>query len=652
MSLSAYPKKESVCGILGLINPLHESGQRFERALTLLSHRGPECSEVQKRGKVVLGHRRLSIQDLTSAANQPMSDSSQNVWITFNGEIYNFKELRPELERLGSRFQSLSDTEVILQGYKCWGWPQVLERLQGDFAFAIYDEEAERVVLARDHLGKKPLFYSSCGSTFIFASEIKAITDYIGPRPLDRYASLNPILTTGLAPPGMTMFEGIREVEPGCYLEYSLKSSEIRHKRYFDIADIVSKSAYQELSSTPSAELITRYCGALENSVATHLISDAKLGVMFSSGVDSSLISAAAMKGGDPDIALFHFASELLDATGHASAFQQRFTANLKTLRFNEQEIIYELPKMVYNYETVNKQDGTVLGLVCKAAHKEGYKVLLTGDGSDELFGGYHAHKSFYTRTRVNNTRFLKLMFRFLNRAFPGIGRLGDTPRGTDYFMFPSDLNLLEGPLNLLLHSGTRLSGWTKCLEAYDFLANPAERETAAYLLDDINYRLQRFMIRSDRIGMMESVELRMPFLYMPLVKLAVNTPLKWRLGTSLFSRRPDALSPFSEKKIVKEMAKRFSVPKDIVYRRKIGTPFNGSQQIRRLTERFPFKNVAEFFEIPEYRIRDILLKSFDPDVGRLRWSMLATEVLIREFVHQENHELISDEFRAILRVK
>ena len=638
-----------MCGILGLINPQRWDGKRFERALALLVHRGPENSDIQDLGRVVFGHQRLSIQDLSSAANQPMSDPSQKVWIVFNGEIYNFKELRSELERLGCQFRSSSDTEVILQGYISWGWPQLLERLQGDFAFAIYDQELERVVLARDHIGKKPLYYSESGSEFIFASEIKAIISYIGPRPLDRYTSLNPILMTGLAPPGTTMFEGIQEVKPGCSLEYNLRSATLQEHRYFHVSDLVSKDFYDELTHTSSNNLIAKYCGAMEESVASHLISDAKLGVMFSAGLDSSLISAIARRVGDPDIALFHFISDVLDTSAHAASFERELGGDLKTLRFNEQEIIFDMPKMIYNYETVNKEEGTVLSKVCRAARQDGYKVLLTGDGADELFGGYHAHKSFFTRSKVNNSRFPRLVLRFMRRAFPGIDHVGDIPRGTDYFMFPSGLNLLEGPINLLFHRGARLSDWMRCLETYDFLDDPTERDTAAYLLDDINYRVQRFMIRADRIGMMESVELRIPFLYLPILKMAVNTPVKWRAGATTIFRRPDLLSPFNEKKLVKKMAQRYSVPKNIIYRKKIGTPFDSQHQIKKLAEKFPLKNVAEFFEIPEKQIHHTLLHSFDPEVARLQWSILSTEILIREFVHQENHESIADEFRAIM---
>ena len=178
---------------------------------------------------------------------------------------------------------------------------------------------------------------------------------------------------------------------------------------------------------------------------------------------------------------------------------------------------------------------------------------------------------------------------------------------------------------------------------------DPTERETAAYLLDDLNYRIQRFMIRADRIGMMESVELRIPFLYLPILKMAVNTPIKWRAGATTVFRRPDLLSPFNEKKLVKDMAKRYSVPKNIIYRKKIGAQIDSRNQMKKLAEKFPLNNVAEFFEIPEKQIHDILLHSFDPEIARLQWSILSTEILIREFVLQENHESISDEFRAVL---
>ena len=585
-----------MCGILGLIKPNSVDESRFERALAQLSHRGPETSNIENLGNVMLGFARLAVQDLTSAGDQPMCDSSSGTWIVFSGEIYNFKELRPELELAGCVFRSGSDTEVILQGYLTWGWDRMLERLDGMFAMAILDQRAQRMYLVRDRLGLKPLFYSDGASGFIFASEIKAITAYIGPRPLDRHTSLNPILMTGLCPPGTTMFEGIRELEPGCFIDYDLTSGGHQIHRYFDISSLASEETYREMAGLSPKEIVARFREAMETSVRYHLISDAKLGFLFSAGLDSSLVAAVASEIGHSDMALYYFFSAGFDDSTHANSFQRKFSVDLKSHSFDEHNLIFDLPRMIYNYETINKEEGPVLAHLCKAAREDGYKVLLTGEGADEAFGGYSTHWSFYTRSVLNNNRISRRMVRGLLHALPGLERIGDLPRETDYFLAPPDINLLGTPFDIAFYGGSRSAAWQRCLEAFDFLQGATERDTAAYMLDEVGYRRQRYFIRADRVGMMESIELRQPYLHLPLLRLAVNTPIKWRIGRSIISRKPKLSGLFNGKKIVREVAKSYDVPKNIIYRKKTGTPFDGRGQVIDLLKTTSLTNVSDFF--------------------------------------------------------
>jgi asparagine synthetase B (glutamine-hydrolysing) len=208
----------------------------------------------------------------------------------------------------------------------------------------------------------------------------------------------------------------------------------------------------------------------------------------------------------------------------------------------------------------------------------------------------------------------------------------------------PSLFHLAEVSLNYFYHQGERLEEWEKCLASYSFIEDATEREVSALLLDEVGYRLQRFMIRADRFGMMNSVELRLPFLFTPLVKLAVNTPQSWRLRKKRFWRGRET------KHIVKRLATRLGIKRSLVYRKKMGTPFEQDGNVRQLLEHWGLDNLAALLEIPVKRVRRIALESFGRDMANTQHAFLSMEILIRLFVHGESHEEISEQFKAICR--
>jgi len=201
-----------------------------------------------------------------------------------------------------------------------------------------------------------------------------------------------------------------------------------------------------------------------------------------------------------------------------------------------------------------------------------------------------------------------------------------------------------EVPLNCLYHRGERLREWQRCLNAYDFIEDKAEQATMAYMLDEVDYRLQRFMIRADRFGMMESMELRHPFLHTPIVKLCVNTPSYMKMYTKQFWRG------FELKGLLKELGVHAGLKRDLVYRKKIGTPFNNTPPIRKVLQKINLSNLSDLLEIPSEVLREISLNSFDRNISRIQYSFLSMELLIRMFVGNENHEQISEELKAVLR--
>lgn len=636
-----------MCGIFGITDVSRIDRNLFQEALHLLEHRGPDATGVKYWREVAFGFTRLAIQDLSVAGNQPMTHASVSLHIVFNGEIYNYQELRIELIDKGSNFFSHSDTEVILHAYDTWGWEGMLARLEGMFGLALYDEQERKIFLARDRFGMKPLFYRICQQQFIFASEIKAILKYVGRAEVDFWGCLNPLFTTGLSPKGTTIFKTIQELEPGHFLEYDLRERTLNTKQYFHLSEWVSQEYYQELNSYSESKICELYSGAFTDSIQHHLLSDAPLASLFSAGLDSSLVSAIACR--VDSFSLYYFESETQDDVHYAQDFSKTHASHLKIFKGGDSNYILEIPKLIYHYENINKQEGPVLAKLCRHARKDGIKVLLTGDASDELFGGYPTHNSFLIRSMLHNITLTRKILQIVNTLFRGVINLGIHPVATDYFMTPPGLSFLEVPVNCLFNQGTRLEDWQKALQTYAFMENQTEREVSAYLFDEIAYRLQRFMLRADRFGMMESVELRLPFLASSIVKLALNSPLKWRIRMKYFRRGCDYGSLAEGKIIVRKLAKRFDVPHSIIYRRKIGTPYNTAPSTMKILKNWDLNNVSELLHISPNRLRTIALESYDPALERIRYGFLATELLIRMFIHNESHENLSEQFKAIL---
>ena len=274
-----------MCGICGVVGNADE--QLIKNMLARIAHRGPDdegvyIAETSTEDRVGLGHRRLSIIDLSPAGHEPMPDASGRIWLTFNGEIYNFKELRHELEGLGHRFKSHTDAEVIIYAYLQWG-RECLARFNGMFAFAIWDSQDESLFLARDRLGIKPLYYANTPAGFAFASEIKALIAIPG---LDRspdVAALDQFMTFLWTPDPRTAFRGISKLPPAHYLVYRNGRAEV--SEYWDLK-------FEEDDSIPEAEWTERVREQLARSVRAQMLADVPLGAFLSGGIDSSTIVA------------------------------------------------------------------------------------------------------------------------------------------------------------------------------------------------------------------------------------------------------------------------------------------------------------------------------------------------------------------------
>jgi len=394
-----------MCGITGIVDKKGVDEALLLQMRDTMVHRGPDDSGIwlNPNRTVGLAHRRLSIIDLSEAGKQPMSDSSGKVWITFNGEIYNFEEIRYELRRKGYQFKSNTDTEVIINAYGEWG-TDCLERLNGMFAFGIYDEGKKIIFLARDRVGKKPLYYTRREGRFVFASELKSLLrDKTLSREIDLQA-LNHYLAFGYIGGDLCIFKSVRKLLPAYAMIYSVRNGESKIWKYWEPSSF-SKYSLSEDEQLEELEEILR------DAVRLRLISDVPLGAFLSGGVDSSLVVAMMSKVSCKPVKTFSIGFE---ESKYNELPYARIVAN--HFRTEHREIIvkpdafFVLPELVKQFDEPFADSSMIPTYYVSKATREYVTVALSGDGGDELFGGY----SQYQGTLANHyiSKFIPLPFR------------------------------------------------------------------------------------------------------------------------------------------------------------------------------------------------------------------------------------------------
>src|SRR5262245_52501435 len=378
-----------MCGIAGIVklNPDDTVDEvRVKRMRDVLRHRGPDGEGLWLDGPVGLGHRRLSIVDV-AAGHQPMANEDETVWITYNGEIYNHARLRPELLANGHRYRTRSDTETIVHLYEELG-ERCVERLQGMFAFAIWDRRQSRLLLARDRLGIKPLYYAVNDDELLFASEVKAILAGSNHRPTFNESVLPEYLASGFVSGEDTFFRGIRKLLPGRTLTWSAGEG-IRQRRYWRLP-----TTSDESGASP-ADLAAEVRDRLTATVKSHLMSDVPLGLFLSGGIDSSGLAALMAPMADAPIRTFSvgFAEPGANELPYARLAAQSVGALHREVVATPGEFWGALPQLVWHEdEPIAFPSSVALYFVSRLA-REDVKVVLTGEGADELFMGYNRYR-------------------------------------------------------------------------------------------------------------------------------------------------------------------------------------------------------------------------------------------------------------------
>ncbi|HEY7119707.1 MAG TPA: asparagine synthase (glutamine-hydrolyzing), partial [Tepidisphaeraceae bacterium] len=388
----SLPDKDSMCGIVGALklrgtDTWRLSPQACARMIETLRYRGPDGTGewTSADGNCWLGHTRLAIIDATGG-NQPMANEDGSIRVTFNGEIYNHLDLHRELEAAGHRFTSRCDTEVLLHGYEAWGARGLLDRLRGMFAFALHDARTGSLLLARDRLGIKPLYYTTVDGVLIFASEIKALLVYPGAARAVESTALEQYLTFRYVPAPLTLFKGIFKLPAGHFIE--VKDASAEPVRYWDVS-----FTRQEVSFD---EALVRVDQLLEGAVESHLMSDVPLGAQLSGGVDSSLIVAHMERlrqraGRKERVRTFSigFDQEAFSELPYARQVADQYQTEHHEVTVGFDDFVREFARLCWVYdEPVSEPAAIPTYLLCKFARQH-VTVMLTGEGGDELFGGY-----------------------------------------------------------------------------------------------------------------------------------------------------------------------------------------------------------------------------------------------------------------------
>ena len=576
-----------MCGIAGIFNYNGRSvdSKVLKKMTDVLYHRGPDDEgyyvnslDLQGknlkwkygagRGNVGLGHRRLSIIDI-STGHQPMTNEDQTIWITYNGEIYNFLDLKKELISKGHRFQTDSDTEVIIHGYEEWG-EDCVKRLRGMFAFAIWDEKKQSIFLARDRIGIKPLYYYADQSRLVFGSEMKAILEYPDiKRELDPEA-LYDYLCLLYIPAPKSIFKRIYKLLPGHTL--TVKSGNITKHKYWDLV-------FDENSGVSEEDWCERIIDKLRESVDIRLVSDVPLGAFLSGGVDSSAVVAlmSSLRKNPVRTASIGFGEQEFNELPYARQIVESCGTDHHEMMVDP-DAVDVLGKLVWHFDEPFADSSAIPTYYVSRVAREKVTVALSGDGGDENFAGYRRY--YFDRLENNLRNLLPTPFRHhiigaLAKIYPKADWLPQVFRAKTLLTnisldpvegFYNSMSWFQSVRKDILSPGTR-----KELEGYDPLSqfcryydtvNTSDPLSKVQYIDIKTYLVDDILTKVDRASMANSLEVRVPVLDHEFMELVATVPsamkLKGKDAKYIFKK---ALSPLVPKACLYREKKGFSIP-------------------------------------------------------------------------------------------
>lgn len=517
-----------MCGITGFIGGASYPHEVIERMTEVITHRGPDDFGFFETDGATLGFRRLSIIDL-GTGHQPIFNEDGTLVITYNGEVYNYQELRAELEAAGHVFSTKTDTEVLLHGYEEWG-PEMLQRLRGMWGVAIYDLRDGSLFLARDRFGIKPLHYAMVGDCLVYGSEIKSILEFPGYEKRFNAAALDSYLSFQYVIPPQTFFKDIYCLMPGHYLIY--RDGKIDIERYWEATFDVDED--MEMS-----DAVDRIDEVFTESVEAHRIADVEVGCFLSSGVDSSWV--ASYFGGQRTFTVgFDVGDRKYDETVYAESLAAQIgtTQYSKTITADEYWEVF--PRAQWHFDQPLADPSAIALYFVSAIASEHVKVVLSGEGADELFGGYRAYHENLDRTRLRRrvpgpVRALAAGVSSLipgqrhNRYVRSMHSIDETYAGDGSGHGGTQLDYAEKRRMLKDPSGVRRVSDIIAPYYRDFAGDD---DTARMQLFDINvWMIGDILLKADRMSMANSLELRVPFLDQEVWTLARTLPERLRVN-------------------------------------------------------------------------------------------------------------------------
>jgi asparagine synthase (glutamine-hydrolysing) len=544
-----------MCGILGVFSKKIDT-DRFSRSLELMNHRGPDDNGIFNLSQDLLfGHKRLSIQDLSMAGHQPMQTSCQRYTIVFNGEIYNFKELKNDLRSKGYFFNSDSDTEVILYMFKEYG-VDCINLLNGDFAFAVYDKIEKELYIVRDRYGIKPLYYSFVDNELIFASEIRSILCYCPTKKEKNYQAYHAFLKLGSVPTPLTFFKDIKSLEAGCFLNYA--NNNLSKKKYYEYNFTPNKFSYAD-----NLDIIKE---KLNKAVKRRLVSDLPVGAFLSGGIDSSIIVALMRNNTSNDIQTFSidFDDKKYSEGKIAKLVAQKYSTNHNHFIIQPNDLKNNFYSILDSMDSPTI-DGVNTFFVSKFTKEKGISVAMSGLGGDEFFGGYSSFKDYGV---LNN---LKSQLKFIPKEILMIlnnFNFNDKSNKFLEFLLSENDSVLQPYLSLKSLMHDKVLNKLFIPEYENFFKD--------YLIDEINnikfysnenlvsffesniYMSNQLLRDSDTMSMAHTLELRVPFLDHTLVNHINTIPGSFKKNKIMLI---DSMKDFMPEEVYKRPKKGFLFP-------------------------------------------------------------------------------------------
>src|SRR5690554_141817 len=526
-----------MCGIYLTNIPFQE--EEVKTKLEKIKYRGPDYTGVLKKDCVTLGHLRLAILDLDQRSNQPFQYN--NLTIVYNGEIYNFKDIREELEDLGYSFQTTSDTEVLIKGYDAWG-EQILDKLNGMFAFVVYDSNKQEVFCARDRLGVKPFYYYWKDGQFEICSQLQPLMNEESKVSSE---SVSIYLSTGYVPSPFSILEDVYKLQPGCSLSIDLKKKSKEIKKYWDLEEV-------EILDVTYDEAKDRVETLLKDAVKIRMQADVPLGTFLSGGIDSALVTALAAEMSSEKIKTFTigFDDPKYDESKVAEKFASILGTEHTTTTCKVEDVLELIPKLIEVYDEPFADSSALPSLLLNKKTKQHVTVALSGDGGDESFIGYN---HFRTILKFKKLEQIPFVFR------KTISKL--LPKSNKYKNILSCKNENQF-IERIFAKNIQLSWINNHYWQYLNLSNHSLQKAA-----DLNIKLwleNDSNVKVDRASMAYSVEIRSPFLDYRIVELARRLPMSFKFGENKTKRiLRDVLSNYIPEEVFNLPKSGFSIPLD-----------------------------------------------------------------------------------------